>query len=262
MSGLSHILEGEGLSTATIGLIPQHVRRMRPPRALLVPFDLGRPLGAPNRPELQRQVLDATLALLDEARSAPHITELEVSVPLDEGRAGEADGGEGWSCPVNFPAPTPGTDPLTRVQEEVRLLRPWYDRGQRDRGFTAVGASDLEVAEIVSWLFQLVDGGDADDSGSGDGNGDDTGPDAAAEPLEEGELGLRFKLAVEDLKAFYLEAATAQPGPTSATAAFDWFWDSTSAAALLRRLRDSLAQHEDPLVRIYAGATLVPALRP
>ena len=243
MSGLSHILEGDGLSTVTIGLIPQHVRRMRPPRALLVPFDLGRPLGAPGRPDLQREVLHAALQLLDQASSAPYVTELDTSIPLDE-----AEQADGWSCPVTFPTPPADNDPHTQVQEEVRLLRPWYDRGHHDRGHTAVGASGLDVPQIITWLFELADG-----DGAIDGPG---------EPLREGELGLRLKLAVEDLKAFYLEAATSQPGSTSAGDAFDWYWNETAAANLLRRLRSALADHEDPFVQLYAAGTLIPSLRP
>ena len=55
--GLAHCLEGEGIATVVIGLIPQHVRAMKPPRALLAPFELGRPLGLPSDLDLQRKVL-------------------------------------------------------------------------------------------------------------------------------------------------------------------------------------------------------------
>ena len=51
------------MPTVLIGLVPQHVDRMRPPRALLVPFELGRPLGAPGDPAFQHRVLDAALQL-------------------------------------------------------------------------------------------------------------------------------------------------------------------------------------------------------
>lgn len=243
MSGLAHVLEREGLSTVTLGLIPQHVRRMKPPRALLVPFELGRPLGAPNQPGLQTAVLQTALGLLDEAPPPPFIAEFETSIELEPQSEEDSDG---WACPVALPAPTESPDPAARLLEEVRLLQPWYDRGHHDRGSTALGASGLEISEIVRWLNQLADGANAE-------------PDQLA---PESDLGLRLKLAVEDLKIFYLEAATSQPGSTSSAAAFDWFWDSTSAGALLRRLRDRLRDHQDPLVRIYAGATLVPNLRP
>ena len=36
---------------------------MNPPRALWVPFELGRPIGAPDEPDFQRRVVEAALAL-------------------------------------------------------------------------------------------------------------------------------------------------------------------------------------------------------
>lgn len=44
-------------------MLPEVTRRIRPPRALAVPFPLGYPLGRPDDPELQRRVLEALLAL-------------------------------------------------------------------------------------------------------------------------------------------------------------------------------------------------------
>ena len=38
---------------------------MKPPRALAVPFELGRPFGAPNEVEFQRKVLHNCLELLE-----------------------------------------------------------------------------------------------------------------------------------------------------------------------------------------------------
>ncbi len=54
-------LERQGIVTASITMLPEITRRVQPPRALAVPFDLGYPLGAPNNGEQQRQVLRALL---------------------------------------------------------------------------------------------------------------------------------------------------------------------------------------------------------
>jgi hypothetical protein len=56
-------MERRGISTASITLLPEVTRAVRPPRALSVPFPLGYPLGAPDDPALQRKVLRALLAL-------------------------------------------------------------------------------------------------------------------------------------------------------------------------------------------------------
>jgi hypothetical protein len=79
-------MERRGISTASITLLPEVTRAVRPPRALSVPFPLGFPLGAPDDPALQRRVLRALLALAgnhevpvlrtfdpgEETRAAPH----------------------------------------------------------------------------------------------------------------------------------------------------------------------------------------------
>ncbi len=65
MGGLAIIFEEEGLATTQISLIRIHTERTRPPRALWVPFELGRPLGVPNDKPFQTRVLTAALGLLD-----------------------------------------------------------------------------------------------------------------------------------------------------------------------------------------------------
>jgi hypothetical protein len=57
-------LEQQGISTVVIQLLRMVTEKVRPPRALFVPFRHGYPLGAPNDPELQRAVLTAALNLL------------------------------------------------------------------------------------------------------------------------------------------------------------------------------------------------------
>jgi hypothetical protein len=45
-------------------MLPEVTKKVRPPRALSVPWPLGFPLGAPNDVALQRKVLIALFALL------------------------------------------------------------------------------------------------------------------------------------------------------------------------------------------------------
>ncbi len=49
-------------------------------------------------------------------------------------------------------------------------------------------------------------------------------------------LGEALKLATEDLKAYYLEAASAQPGAKSSRAMANWFWRQTAAGQMYRTL--------------------------
>ena len=61
MSALGHYLEEEGIATTQISLIREHTEAMKPPRALWVPFVLGRPFGVPNDAAFQRRVVLAAL---------------------------------------------------------------------------------------------------------------------------------------------------------------------------------------------------------
>jgi D-proline reductase (dithiol) PrdB len=46
-------------------MLPEVTRKVRPPRALAVPYPLGYPLGMPNETETQRAILRAMLALCE-----------------------------------------------------------------------------------------------------------------------------------------------------------------------------------------------------
>lgn len=56
-------LEYEGIVTASLSMMPEITKKIRPPRALAVPYRLGFPLGEPLAPKLQRDILAALLAL-------------------------------------------------------------------------------------------------------------------------------------------------------------------------------------------------------
>ena len=81
MGGLAHYLEEEGISTTHISLIREHTERIKPPRALWVPFELGRPLGVPGDAAWQTRVLRAVLELL-EASSAPVLVDFPDEAPV------------------------------------------------------------------------------------------------------------------------------------------------------------------------------------
>lgn len=57
-------LEREGITTVSISLLREVTEVIRSPRALFVPYPLGYPLGAPNDPFLQHQIIAAALSLL------------------------------------------------------------------------------------------------------------------------------------------------------------------------------------------------------
>jgi hypothetical protein len=237
VSGLGHLLEREGFATVLIGLVPQHVQAMKPPRALLVPFELGRPLGEPGNPEAQRAVLSSALQLLDQPGPGP-IVESFVAASVTKG-VGSTPVEETWACPVSFPA-VADEGLSARVQQEISLLMPWFERSVEQRKHTATGVSGMTIEEVATWLTLLLESSES------------------ASTSAEQPLAMTFKLAIEDLKAFYLEAATAQPGG-SATDLSSWFWRQTAGGELIWSLREVLKGFEgDEQLRIYAAFTSVP----
>ncbi|MGD9252931.1 MAG: hypothetical protein PVG92_03230 [Holophagae bacterium] len=75
-------VEARGIPTASITMLDGITRKIRPPRALSVPYALGYPLGEPGNRGLQTEILRAMLPLL--ART--DVPVLERWSPADAGR--------------------------------------------------------------------------------------------------------------------------------------------------------------------------------
>lgn len=226
-----------------IALIPQHARAIKPPRALLVPFELGRPLGSPEDASFQHQVLAALFALLENTEPGSYLQEFPQDAPAAAAATDSSLNNEGWACPVNFANPV--ADAVTQgVRQEVSSLQPWFDRAKQRRGRSATGTSGLNITQVLTLLTNIHDG---------------VAP--SVEGPTEIAFGDLFKLAAEDLKMFYAEAAMEQPNPGSSQALQHWFWNKTQAGTLLFALADRCAEHVDPLIKSHARFTLVPAQR-
>ena len=69
-------LERRGISTVALQLLREAAERVRPPRALFVPFPHGFPLEAPEAPDRQHAVIEAALHLLEDTTlSAPALVD-------------------------------------------------------------------------------------------------------------------------------------------------------------------------------------------
>ena len=71
VSLVSAELERRGIATVAIQLLRGVAEKMRPPRALFVPFRHGYPLEAPNAPDRQLAVIEAALRLLEDKTLSP-----------------------------------------------------------------------------------------------------------------------------------------------------------------------------------------------
>lgn len=74
-------LERQGVVTVALQLLRSVAERVRPPRALCVPFPHGFPLDAPGQPDRQRAVLRAALELAVHPGPGPVVREFEASAP-------------------------------------------------------------------------------------------------------------------------------------------------------------------------------------
>jgi uncharacterized membrane protein YbaN (DUF454 family) len=68
------------------------------------------------------------------------------------------------------------------------------------------------------------------------------------------------RFAIDDIKAFYLEAALAQGGHPSSQQLNDWFWSETLAGEMIREFQDRALASDDANLNAIAGS-LVPAER-
>lgn len=241
MGALAHYLEREGIPTTQISLIRKHTEIIRPPRAVWVPFELGRPLGAPGNPELQRRVVLAALELLD-APEGPMLVNFPEEI--SEEAVGHDKDLDGWSCPVSFIHQTRQENDLEKLRSsfrrEVAELLPWYHLNLEKRNRTAVVEFGPDAASELLGAF-----------GTGE---------QPVIPKADLSLATAIRLAAQDLKAFYFEAVTARPGsvfPTSEE--FNrWFWQESSAGRMLKAVKERCLKEEDKFLRLIGTLLLMP----
>lgn len=194
---------------------------MELPRFLWVPFELGRPFGAPHEPDFQRRVLHDALTLLERPDGPVVLADFP-----DDAPAGDDD--VAWSCPVSFaPAPVDETDIAATTRSELGRLAPWAELGN-----PPPPNSGLDPSGLVDALGRVIDG--------------------AAPDVE------RIRLVADDLRTWYLHAAAQQPGRATSHERNTWFWRDTAAAHLLGHVAATLRASDEAIVRIFAERGIVP----
>lgn len=226
------------MATASISLVREQTERVRPPRALWVPFPLGRPLGVPGDESFQLDVMRAALGMLRTA-TEPTIEDY----PLEAAGAGP----EVWACPLNLNVPADDTL-AGRLRAEVGRLRPWATETRRQRGRTTFGLSGAgvdQIDDVVAALATVAEQGDITSPPAGD--------------IEWAhDMPLLLRHLVEDLRSFYHEAIAAQPGdtPPNHDALNEWIFGETVFGEVLIAIGDHLTAAADdnpfaPLVRNF-----------
>jgi hypothetical protein len=238
VSALGHYLEEEGIATVAISLIRPQTERTKAPRALWVPFELGRPFGPPGDAAFQTRVVTAALRLLESERGPVLIEDF----PDDDPRAAPDPS---WQEPIRKASlgDVPPAVLAEQLVAEIPLLARAYEQARAARGGrTTVGLSRLSIEEAGRTVAQWLAG--------------ETPP--SPDPDVSPPLMLRF--ASDDLKAYYTEAAAAAGKPSSRQLG-DWFWNETAAGAALFALRRVHVDSADDRLKLIAAMFLVPGAR-
>jgi hypothetical protein len=226
VSALGHYLEEEGIASVAIALVRPQAENTRPPRALWVPFELGRPIGPPNDAAFQKRVILAALGLLEAKKQASLI----VDFPDDDPR----------EAPDPAWTPPSGAAPAEALEAEMRALAPLYAQSCTERARSTVGLSGLPAefgAYIAAWLRG----------------------ESPASPVEGMSPLLALRFAIDDLKAYALEAAIAGRARPSSKQLGDWLWNQSVCGAAIRALRERLMAGDERQQAV--SAFFVPAVR-
>lgn len=215
-----------------------HTERIRPPRALWVPFELGRPIGAHGNPAFQTRVVHAALELV-ERTEGPVLADF----PDDEPEAIEPE--TPLACPVSFAADAAKLDIDSELRDafraEVEGLSDWYGEAVGQRGRTTANSVGLAPDAVADFIAAFARGEDPDN------------------PLPNVSPGMALKMATEDLKAYYNEAMTARPGgSTDPVSLENWFWGETAAARVLNEVRKECLRRDGREYAFLGANWLVP----
>jgi hypothetical protein len=238
VSALGHYIEEEGIATVAISLVRPQTEHTRPPRALWVPFELGRPFGPPSDPAFQKSVILAALRMLEHTHGPVAIEDFPHDDPRDRP---DPD----WRLPLDPTAVTGGSTGAIAdaLEREIARLDDAYHRSVAERGRTTVGLSGLPIGEISRYIAAWLRG------------------ENPTSPNPEMSAPLTLRFAVDDLKAYCLEAALAGPAKPSSKQLADWLWNETAAGAAMLALRRAYRDAEDDRLKLIAGNFLVPSLR-
>ena len=211
----SSVIEQAGIATVTLASTLSVAERMEPPRALWADFPLGRPLGHPQDPEFQHDVLRRAFALLEE-ESGPVLVHHPDVIEADE-------------TPLSCSIPPAYDADASAAAQEIRGIRSAYDRAVEALGATGVGRSiDAdEIESAVDVLQTIVDGTPWNEAGI---------------------PGKNTISLVHDIRTYYEEASTqlVDGPPPAGRAAEAWFYEQTETGKVVMAARAAIKDAEGP----------------
>lgn len=232
---MAHMLEERGLPTTVIALVLPQVEKTRPPRALMVPFMLGRPLGEPNDSDFQRRVLLQALRLLERTDGPVILEHFTDDNPSHFDRAG-------WEPSVTLPEPVACEDGDAwgeAFRDELELILPAWERFEARFGRSTVGLFGEALQDWPNYAAAFLNG------------------ELPVAPVHE-TPALTARFLCDDIKAMYAEAAQAD-GPAPSAGQIDrWFWRQTVAGQMLIALRAKAMESENNGLKTVGGRFFVP----
>lgn len=223
---LANVFEEAGLCTVTIAMVREHAERVKPARALFVPFPFGLALGKPSDAALQHRIMAAALDLLQKP-AGPVLEDF----PEDEAPATLI---QASALPKRDGAKE------TDAADELTALRAYYERWVEDHsGRTAVGLCGIPQRRwrgLIRFLQAYARGEEVD----------------MKERPSDVSLEQFIRYGADDLKAFYYEAHMAQRPSTSSEELHTWFWGETAVGQLLPEVGRRMAASEDPAAKAVA----------
>ena len=232
---MAHMLEERGFPSTVLALVLPQVEKTRPPRALMTPFLLGRPLGEPGDSDFQRRVLLQALRLLERTDGPVILEHFPDDNPSHFDR-------EGWEPSVIVLPPGAYADAAeweAAFRDELELVLPAWERFEARFGRSTVGLSGQSLQDWPDFATSFLNG---------------QLPTVPAHDTPA--LALRF--LCDDIKAMYAEAAQAD-GPAPSAGQIDrWFWRETVAGQLLIALRSKAMESENNALKTVGGRFFVP----
>jgi hypothetical protein len=215
--------------------VREHSAALAPPRALWVPFMLGRPFGVPNDAAFQKQVLLAALQLF-ERESGPVLEDFPFDAPPQQLTPARKD----LVCPVSFPRLQAAGALAEQLTDEVAQLGAWHEVAVRHHGRTTLGVTGLPPVKLADYLAAWLS---------------NVPPQPFRNDISPGDA---LKQACDELKAFYLEAKSVQPGTHTAASMQNWFWMETALGKTIVQIKAVAADSAEKSVKAVAAMSLIP----
>jgi hypothetical protein len=108
-----------------------------------------------------------------------------------------------------------------------------------------VGISRIALDNLADFVYAFINGEIPDN------------------PRDDLPIASTLKYAVEDLKSYYIEGITAQPGQENASSKKldNWFWDETVCGQVLLTIKKTCESSPDEMLKITGTYFLVPGRR-